>query len=210
MRKRRRRCWGKGVIIITDEQKNSIIRFRRQGLGYADIGRKLGVSRDTVKSFCRRNDLTLSGCENNAYTTAEINPIVNHPVANSPVYCDRDCDRDCDRCRECGKPIEQQEKKKRRIFCSKACREKWWRENADKIDRKAVYTFTCAGCGRTFTAYGNRNRKYCSHGCYISDRFGGGNKFTGDDSVGNHSTERHRADIDRVDNHSTKNVRASG
>lgn len=204
------------MIIITDEQKNSIIHFRRRGLGYADIGRKLGISRDTVKSFCRRNDLTLSGCEINAYTTAEINPIVNHPVANSPVYCDRDSDR----CSECGKPIEQQEK--RRIFCSKACREKWWTENADKIDRKAVYTFTCAGCGQTFTAYGNKNRKYCSHSCYIADRFGGGRKETityglsayhhgvNNDSVGKHRSNHHSVDIDRVGNPSTKNVRANG
>ncbi len=132
---------------MTNEQKEKTIRFRRQGIGYADIGRKLGVSKDTVKSFCRRNGLMVSD--------------------SKPID-------DKDRCRECGKPISQQAKKKRRIFCCKACREKWWTEHADRIDRKAVYTFTCAGCGRSFTAYGNKNRKYCSHGCYVADRFGGG------------------------------------
>ena len=135
------------VILMTKEQKEKIIRFRRQGLGYADIGRELDISKDTVKSFCRRNGLMVS--------------------ESKPVD-------DKDRCRECGKPIVQQEKMKRRVFCCKACREKWWTEHADRIDRKAVYTFTCAGCGRTFTAYGNKNRKYCSHGCYVADRFGGG------------------------------------
>ena len=132
---------------MTKEQKEIIIRFRRQGLGYADIGRKLDISKDTVKSFCRRNGLMISD--------------------SKPVD-------DKDRCRECGKPLVQQEKMKRRIFCCKACREKWWTEHADRIDRKAVYTFTCAGCGRTFTAYGNKGRKYCSHGYYVADRFGGG------------------------------------
>ena len=30
------------------------------------------------------------------------------------------------------------------------------------------------GSGREFTAYGNSRWKYCSHACYIKDRFGGG------------------------------------
>lgn len=131
---------------MTNEQKEKIIRFRRQGLGYADIGRELDISKDTVKSFCRRNGLMVSG--------------------SKPVD-------DTARCRECGNPLVQQKKTKRRIFCCKACREKWWTEHADRIDRKAVYTFTCAGCGKLFTAYGNKNRKYCSHNCYVADRFGG-------------------------------------
>lgn len=132
---------------MTNEQKEKIIRFRRQGFGYADIERELGISKNTVKSFCRRNGLM---------------------VSNSKPVDDRD------RCRECGNPLVQQEKKKRWIFCCKACREKWWTEHADRIDRKAIYEFSCAGCGKVFTAYGNSKRKYCSHGCYITHRFGGG------------------------------------
>ena len=132
---------------MTSEQKEKIIHLRRQDLGYADIGRELGISKDTVKSFCRRNGLMVLGSK-----TVD----------------------DKDRCRECGKPIVQQEKKKKLIFCCKSCREKWWTEHADKIDRKAIYIFTCEGCGKSFTAYGNKHRKYCSHRCYIQDRFGGG------------------------------------
>lgn len=132
---------------MTNEQKEKIIRFRSQGFGYADIGRELGISKNTVKSFCRRNGLMVSD--------------------NKPVD-------DRDRCRECGKPLVQQEKKKRRIFCCKSCREKWWTEQADRVARKAFYEFSCAGCGKVFTAYGNSKRKYCSHGCYIAHRFGGG------------------------------------
>ena len=45
---------------MTKEQKEKIIRFRRKGLGYADIGRELDISKDTVKSFCRRNGLMVS------------------------------------------------------------------------------------------------------------------------------------------------------
>jgi hypothetical protein len=37
-----------------------------------------------------------------------------------------------------------------------------------------MYSFTCAGCGVEFAAYGNASRKFCSHECYIKSRFGGG------------------------------------
>ena len=50
----------------------------------------------------------------------------------------------------------------------------WWTEHPERIRQKAVYEFICAKCGRAFTAYGNKKRKYCSHECYIADRFGGG------------------------------------
>lgn len=119
----------------------------RMGRSYAFIGNELGISKDTVKSFCRRNSLA----------SADISVIDG-----------------TDRCRECGRKIEQRPKKKKQIFCCKACREKWWAQHPEQVRRRAVYEFTCANCGKPFTAYGNRRRKYCSHECYIADRFGGG------------------------------------
>lgn len=131
---------------MTNEQKEKIIRFRRQGMSFANISRELGISKDTVKSFCRRTGVPTPDKKSTEGTAL---------------------------CRECGVPIVQQEKKKRRIFCCKACREKWWAEHAYLIHQKAIYTFTCAECGKVFTAYGNSKRKYCSHACYIVHRFGG-------------------------------------
>ena len=32
----------------------------------------------------------------------------------------------------------------------------------------------CPICGKTFMSHKNAKRKYCSHECYIKDRFGGG------------------------------------
>lgn len=75
-------------------------------------------------------------------------------------------------CKHCGKLIKIIPKQKPRKFCSDACRTAWWNSHPDCVDRKAVYAYTCAHCGKPFTAYGNKERKYCSHGCYISDRFG--------------------------------------
>ncbi len=131
-------------------QKEQIKNLRGEGLSYAEIARQVNVSRDAVISFCRRNGLQE----------------IKKPI--SVVENDT-----ADVCRECRKPLVQVDGMKRRVFCSKERRTKWWKEHPDRLNRKAVYQFTCPHCGKPFSAYGNSKRKYCSHVCYISDRFGG-------------------------------------
>lgn len=131
-------------------QKEQIKNLRGEGLSYAEVARQVNVSRDAVISFCRRNGLQE----------------IKKPI--SVVENDT-----ADVCRECRKPLVQVDGMKRRVFCSKECRTKWWKEHPDRLNRKAVYQFTCPHCGKPFSAYGNSKRKYCSHVCYISDRFGG-------------------------------------
>lgn len=135
---------------MTDEEKRKVVSLRREGCGYTAIAKSLGISRDTVRSFCRRNGLLGNmGKEQEEFS--------------EQGYC-----------RECGKTLLQSDGVKTRIFCSKECREKWWKEHPEKVRKRAVYSFVCACCGKTFTAYGNSRRKYCSHACYIKDRFKGG------------------------------------
>ena len=73
----------------------------------------------------------------------------------------------------CGKPIIQYPGRKEKKFCSDSCRNRWWNSHLHLVKRKAMYDFVCPTCGKSFSAYGNRNRKYCSHECYIEARFGG-------------------------------------
>ena len=42
---------------MTDREKQQIIRLRKEGFGYTAVANKVGISKDTVKSFCRRNGL---------------------------------------------------------------------------------------------------------------------------------------------------------
>ena len=126
---------------MTDWQKDQIQTMRRQGLSYVKIGQALGISDNTVRSFCRRNQL-------------------GDPVKNTIS------------CQYCGKPIKIIPKQKPRKFCSDRCRTAWWNNHREQVKQKAFYHFTCSACGREFTAYGNAKRKYCSHKCYIADRFG--------------------------------------
>ena len=43
---------------MTNEQKERIIVMRQEGCGYIKISRTLGVSENTVKSYCRRQKAT--------------------------------------------------------------------------------------------------------------------------------------------------------
>lgn len=128
---------------MTNHEKEQIQALRLQGYGYLKIGQLLGLSNNAVRSFCRRNGLDGSTPQNIVL------------------------------CKRCGKPTKTIPKRKPRVFCSDACRTAWWNSHLDCVKKKAVYTFVCAYCGKDFTAYGNRGRKYCSHECYIAHRFGG-------------------------------------
>lgn len=137
---------------MTNEQKAAITEYRKNGYGYKKISRLTGVCESTVKTFCRRN-----GMAGNIKETAAEDA---HRITEKP-------------CRQCGKPVIQYPGRKEKKFCCDACRNRWWNSHLGEVKRKAMYDFVCPTCGKTFSAYGNRNRKYCSHECYIEDRFGG-------------------------------------
>lgn len=139
----------KGCDNVTVEEKNSIIRLRKVGQGYSTIAATLGLSKETVKSFCRRNDLGGRRAQSADFQRGII-------------------------CPNCGKKIQQSDHTKTKRFCSAECRQSWWNAHPECVGRKAVYNYVCAKCGRNFTAYGNSHRKYCSHACYVSARFKGG------------------------------------
>lgn len=72
-------------------------------------------------------------------------------------------------CEYCGKKFTT--KRKHARFCSDECRNKWWKNHPEQVNKKAFYTLTCKCCGKTFIAYGDKHRKYCSIACYREDRF---------------------------------------
>lgn len=138
---------------LTDSQKTMIQAYRSAGLGYKAIAGRLSLSRETVQSYCRRMNLNVAPA------------LPENGIAAASDASSRPCKR-------CGKPVQQKPGTKKRLFCSDACRQAWWNDHPEEVKRKAVYAFTCAHCGQSFTAYGNNHRKYCSHACYIAARFG--------------------------------------
>jgi endogenous inhibitor of DNA gyrase (YacG/DUF329 family) len=136
---------------MTNSQKAQIRESRGKGESYARIAAALDISENTIKSYCKRNNLggRLTGA-------TQLN-IITDGV-----------------CKQCGEPLAQKRGQKPRKFCSASCRSAWWSAHPDQIRQRAVYSFVCPSCGNGFTTYGNKSRRYCSHECYIKARFWGG------------------------------------
>ncbi len=133
---------------MNEKQSKQIRTLREEHKSYAAIASLLGLSENTVKSFCRRNGLT----------GVAVKPVLTGPVRP---------------CLYCGADVVQTPKKKEKKFCSSFCRNKWWNSHLGEVNRKAYYSFVCPTCNKPFTKYGSKAHKYCCHACYIADRFGG-------------------------------------
>ena len=138
-----------GNLKLTPLQQERIQELRGQGVGYRLIAQELNVSRDTVRYFCKTHNL-------DGFAEEQM------PAA-----------QDANHCLQCGALIQQPETGRKRRFCSDACRWKWWHINAGEVMRPTAthQNVTCPNCGKTFSAYRRKARKYCSHACYIRDRF---------------------------------------
>ena len=136
---------------MTVDEKKQIIQMRQAGMSYQIIAEILGKKVNTVKTFCSRNGLT---------TSANLEKDMVFPGVYRKF------------CKQCGGPFLQYPGHREKLFCCAECRNKWWNTHISQIKRDAMYEYTCPVCGKKFSAYKNRKRKYCSHQCYITDRFG--------------------------------------
>ena len=80
---------------------------------------------------------------------------------------------DASRCKNCGAVLYNTSGHRQKIFCSGKCRYAYWRKNASS---KGTVKSVCLNCGAEFSDYSYRHRKYCSHSCYISNRYKGENE----------------------------------
>ena len=131
---------------MTTVQKQRIEYLRGKGDSYAIIADALGISENTIKSYCRRNHIGVA-----------IEP--EQPATT-------------DVCANCGCPLNHTQGVKHKRFCSNKCRMAWWKAHPEAVNRKAVYRFVCPTCGAEFEAYGNSKRKYCSRACFGTARRG--------------------------------------
>ena len=131
---------------MTDQQKKQIKGMRLRGDSHAAIAVALGLSRNTVKSFCLRN------------LRPEALEVQAAPVKSG--VCD-----------QCGMAFVLCPGHRQRRFCSDRCRIVWWNAHRDLLKSNAKVEHTCACCGKHFMGYERQLRKYCSHGCYIAHRY---------------------------------------
>lgn len=126
---------------MTDMERSRIVELQHQGYGYKKISSITGLPLNTVKSFCARH------------------PVQIKELPSSNALC-----------RNCLTPLEQTPHKRKRMFCSDACRMAWWNAHPERVQRKAYYTLTCRHCGKQFESYGNSHRVFCSRDCYLKFR----------------------------------------
>lgn len=112
---------------MTGEQKQQIFLLRKQGASFAEIGKELGIPKNTVKTFCWRNSLS-----NEEIVKAE----ENHGYMGF--------------CKQCGNQLEQKIRSRPRKFCCDQCRYDWWKSHENEMIRKARITKICAECGEEF------------------------------------------------------------
>lgn len=138
---------------MTEFQAAQIRNLRVQGVGYRGIATIVGLSRDIVRNYCKSQGL-------DGFAT-DLTVNMKEQMENGKA------------CWCCGKEIKQPYTGRRRKFCSDKCRREWWAAHpeAGRHKEAAYYHLTCEYCGKTFVSYGNKNRKYCSHHCYVRDRF---------------------------------------
>lgn len=125
------------------QEVKKIRELRNKGLSYMKIAEGLNLSVDTIKSYCKRNGL---GKE----FLSKRNKLS---------------------CSFCAKPVEQNLGRKKKRFCSNVCRNKWWSQHPNLMQKKANYACECLYCHTSFISYGNKKRKYCCHACYIKHHF---------------------------------------
>lgn len=134
---------------MTGAQMHNVQVMHRQGLTPTQIAKNLGVSLNTVKSYCRRNNL-------------------------SATSKDTGNEENKEHCKHCGKTVPQTAGRKQKLFCDDTCRNRWWNENRQQVSRRSLEVKHCHHCGKLFSSYPRQQQKYCCHGCYVLSRFGKG------------------------------------
>lgn len=136
---------------MNSHEREQIIALRAAGQSYARIAGALGISVNSVKSFCRRN--ALSDCTGSS---------IKHIKAEVPL--------EAAPCEQCGCPVRQTPGRKHKLFCSDTCRTAWWNAHRTQVRRKTTRTFCCARCGMQFSRYGVTRRSFCSRSCASAAR----------------------------------------
>lgn len=149
---------------MTDTEKRTAERMRAEGCSYNMISQTLGISLSTVKSHIRRR----------AKKEPQIE-VVGKPSANTVVLRLSDSEPTTPPriyCKRCGTTLVNTPGHRQKIFCSKSCQERYWREHRNISLCASLVSCTCPGCGKEILDYKGHNRKYCSHQCYIAVRYG--------------------------------------
>lgn len=161
---------------MTDAEKRTAEKMRAEGYTYSMISKEIGVSINTVKAHINRKAkketqieiirkaspravmLRISDSKHTTFSATSPRPVTDIPAG---ILCKR-----------CGSPLVNTPGHRQKIFCSKSCQERHWREHRNIMLCGSLVSCICSGCGKEILDYKGHHRKYCSHQCYISVRYG--------------------------------------
>lgn len=134
---------------MTHEEKRQISQMRAGGMSYIRIAEALDISINSVKSYCRRHGLGTDSMQE-----THLKPAIACPIQSKATACE-----------QCGSLLRQQAGRKKRRFCSDACRQAWWTVHRSEMKQKTEHHFVCEYCGMQFSRYGIAKRQFCSKSC---------------------------------------------
>ena len=144
--------------MLTKKEQQGIVYLRSGNMSYTKIALLLNLTREDVRGYCVEQNVNGDADKIAAQVAAK--------KKRKKMYWV---------CEYCGVIINTNPFKrgKKRRFCSEWCRRRWWAEHPDKQNRResAFYHFTCKMCKKEFTAYGNKNRQFCSVSCAVNYRY---------------------------------------
>ena len=119
---------------MQDTKRNDhVLLLRKQGLSYKEIAKRIDITPENARMIASR--------------------------AKKQQQHTSPCPAGV--CKVCGDPLTFVEGKKRKQFCSDACRTKY--QNQRK--KRTPHICTCELCGKEFVYYGNPHKRFCSQEC---------------------------------------------
>ena len=120
--------------MMTEKQKNTILKMRAEGISFKDIAEELGMSLGSVKMFVshhnRNNDRRYEQC-GKLLPKDSVRDLMTIPVdrtnANIPGILPENR-----ACANCNKPLDPTARRTQR-FCCEKCRNDWWNHHQDQI-----------------------------------------------------------------------------
>lgn len=133
---------------MNEIERQKIRKFRMQGYGYLKISELLNISPNTIRSFCKKENIA-----GYIKTGEQLKGKDNLTI-----------------CKQCNKKFYQIAGRKKKVFCSDACCKVYWSLHKDKQRRLVPQKYQCLICGKDYYEYPSRLRKYCSRECYYKSK----------------------------------------
>jgi predicted nucleic acid-binding Zn ribbon protein len=155
-------CYSEGNAY--NPKREQVRELRMAGKECREISERMGIEEDQVAAYCSQLGLPVTGSCRTWRPTAEQESYLQHRDGIPPER----------KCPVCGCLLVQPQRGRRKRFCSKNCKDRFWNtRQADRREELGRKT-ECENCGRIFYAVKEKDaeRRFCCRDCYFEYRYG--------------------------------------